>query len=549
MGPTCSPGPGNGLAWRHTGSCGRWLAAATRAVSCRAKRAPRAAAHVPESRLRSTGTARAGRSTATSATTRICCGSSAATTTRAYDRADPRAAGRAPLAGRLRRASRRGDRRRRVAQSGGAERAAAHCSRSRLRAPRFVLVAREPGRSARDGALALPARRFPAPARTQPDRRRCARRAARTGRSASRAARVSRCPSCSTGPRSSAARARDAAAHRRTSCSRPARPGCAREIVRARASGRTRIARRRLGAFRHARRVPQGARAAQRESADGRRARTARAPGGPRVSRLVLRHHADLLRQRRAAHRPHLHDGRSPTRWCAGTACRPRGVLGLRHRRARREDGRGAAKKRETPRRARRPHRRRSSSAPGPSSASLRAASCAPPSPDHVRNVQATASARARRGLDRAARVRGRLLRRLRALPHRARSRGRQVPRPRARARAAPRDELLLPDEPRRSAGCAEHIRATTRSSSGPSRYRNEVLGMLRDESGLGDLSISRPKTRLDWGIELPFDREHVCYVWFDALITYLTGAGFDGTRAVPSNRRVRRALGRAPST
>ena len=50
---------------------------------------------------------------------------------------------------------------------------------------------------------------------------------------------------------------------------------------------------------------------------------------------------------------------------------------------------------------------------------------------------------------------------------------------------------------------------------------------MLRDESGLGDLSISRPKSRLDWGIELPFDRDHVCYVWFDALISYLTGAGY----------------------
>ena len=66
-----------------------------------------------------------------------------------------------------------------------------------------------------------------------------------------------------------------------------------------------------------------------------------------------------------------------------------------------------------------------------------------------------------------------------------------------------------------------------------PERYRNEVLGMLQGASGLGDLSISRPKTRLDWGIELPFDRDHVCYVWFDALITYLTGAGFDGTQAI----------------
>jgi methionyl-tRNA synthetase len=66
-----------------------------------------------------------------------------------------------------------------------------------------------------------------------------------------------------------------------------------------------------------------------------------------------------------------------------------------------------------------------------------------------------------------------------------------------------------------------------------PERYRNEVLGMLRDASGLGDLSISRPKSRLEWGIELPFDPQHVCYVWFDALITYLTGAGFDATQPV----------------
>jgi methionyl-tRNA synthetase len=64
-----------------------------------------------------------------------------------------------------------------------------------------------------------------------------------------------------------------------------------------------------------------------------------------------------------------------------------------------------------------------------------------------------------------------------------------------------------------------------------PERYRNEALAMLRDESGLGDLSISRPRSRLSWGIELPFDRDHVCYVWFDALLSYLTGAGFVGGR------------------
>ena len=68
-----------------------------------------------------------------------------------------------------------------------------------------------------------------------------------------------------------------------------------------------------------------------------------------------------------------------------------------------------------------------------------------------------------------------------------------------------------------------------------PERYRNEALAMLRDESGLGDLSISRPKSRLTWGIELPFDRGYVCYVWFDALISYLTGAGYDATASEQS--------------
>ncbi len=67
-----------------------------------------------------------------------------------------------------------------------------------------------------------------------------------------------------------------------------------------------------------------------------------------------------------------------------------------------------------------------------------------------------------------------------------------------------------------------------------PERYRNEVLSMLKEESGLGDLCISRPKTRLDWGIELPFDRNYVCYVWFDALINYLTAIGYPDGEEFP---------------
>ena len=58
-----------------------------------------------------------------------------------------------------------------------------------------------------------------------------------------------------------------------------------------------------------------------------------------------------------------------------------------------------------------------------------------------------------------------------------------------------------------------------------PERYRNEVLAFLRDK--LEDLCISRPKSRLTWGIDLPFDTNFVTYVWFDALLNYLSGIGF----------------------
>ncbi len=58
-----------------------------------------------------------------------------------------------------------------------------------------------------------------------------------------------------------------------------------------------------------------------------------------------------------------------------------------------------------------------------------------------------------------------------------------------------------------------------------PERYKNEVLSFLGEP--LEDLCISRPKSRLDWGIPLPFDAEFVTYVWFDALINYLTGIGY----------------------
>ena len=56
-----------------------------------------------------------------------------------------------------------------------------------------------------------------------------------------------------------------------------------------------------------------------------------------------------------------------------------------------------------------------------------------------------------------------------------------------------------------------------------PEIRRNEVVSFV--EGGLNDLSISR--TTFDWGIPLPFDGKHVTYVWFDALINYITAVGY----------------------
>ncbi|MGQ0670130.1 MAG: methionine--tRNA ligase [Actinomycetota bacterium] len=56
-----------------------------------------------------------------------------------------------------------------------------------------------------------------------------------------------------------------------------------------------------------------------------------------------------------------------------------------------------------------------------------------------------------------------------------------------------------------------------------PEVRRNEILSLI--QRGLQDFSISR--TSFDWGIPLPWDPKHVCYVWFDALTNYITAAGY----------------------
>jgi methionyl-tRNA synthetase len=59
-----------------------------------------------------------------------------------------------------------------------------------------------------------------------------------------------------------------------------------------------------------------------------------------------------------------------------------------------------------------------------------------------------------------------------------------------------------------------------------PESRRNETLSFLKNNV-LNDLCISRPKARLNWGIEVPISSEHVTYVWFDALINYVSALGY----------------------
>ena len=58
-----------------------------------------------------------------------------------------------------------------------------------------------------------------------------------------------------------------------------------------------------------------------------------------------------------------------------------------------------------------------------------------------------------------------------------------------------------------------------------PESARNEVVSFVR--RGLTDLSISRSKEKFDWGIDIPWDDSHITYVWFDALLNYITAIGY----------------------
>src|SRR5690606_23462195 len=58
-----------------------------------------------------------------------------------------------------------------------------------------------------------------------------------------------------------------------------------------------------------------------------------------------------------------------------------------------------------------------------------------------------------------------------------------------------------------------------------PKTRRNEILSVINE--GLEDISISRPKDKIEWGIPVPGDKTQVMYVWFEALMNYITVLGY----------------------
>lgn len=74
-----------------------------------------------------------------------------------------------------------------------------------------------------------------------------------------------------------------------------------------------------------------------------------------------------------------------------------------------------------------------------------------------------------------------------------------------------------------------------------PTTRRNEILSLI--DSGLDDISISRPKDKIDWGIPVPGDKAQVMYVWFEALLNYITVLGYpeheDFAKFWPANVQV----------
>ncbi len=70
-----------------------------------------------------------------------------------------------------------------------------------------------------------------------------------------------------------------------------------------------------------------------------------------------------------------------------------------------------------------------------------------------------------------------------------------------------------------------------------PLQRYNEVVAFVKQ--GLKDLSVTRPRSRVKWGIEVPFDRKHTIYVWFDALFNYISALGSEVERYWPADLHI----------
>lgn len=74
-----------------------------------------------------------------------------------------------------------------------------------------------------------------------------------------------------------------------------------------------------------------------------------------------------------------------------------------------------------------------------------------------------------------------------------------------------------------------------------PASRKHEIINILKD--GLGDISVSRPKDKIAWGVPVPDDETHVMYVWFEALMNYITVLGYpeheDFAKFWPANVQV----------
>ena len=239
-------------------------------------------------------------------------------------------------------------------------------------------------------------------------------------------------------------------------------------------------------------------------------------------ARPLLRDDADLLRQRRPSPRDRLLDGQRRRTRPLAPARRRRVLVPHRDRRARLEERpRRRAAGTHAPGVGRRdePSLRRLLGRARHLQRRLHPHDRAAPPPERP----AVHAGDLRQRLHAQGRVRGLVLRLVRGvLPRGGPARGPALPGPRATGRVVHGGELVL------RAVAASRSRCSTGTSAIPtpsSRTRAATRRSGSSTAGLQDISITR--TSIDWGVRVPWDPEHVFYVWYDALVNYITAIGY----------------------